>query len=136
MIPTPEALPATERRRAGKCVRLALAAGLEAAAAAGRAPRDLVAVFASSGGDGERRLAACMELSRRVFGSLATGVPTSGAPGLRVGRGGRAQQPDEMLHISGLHQVSLRPGCQGTLSVRFICRTGIEENGCVLVKLS
>ncbi|HXN16170.1 MAG TPA: beta-ketoacyl synthase chain length factor, partial [Usitatibacter sp.] len=53
VIPAPAALPATERRRAGKCVRLALAAGLEAAAEAGLSARDVVAIFTSSSGDGE-----------------------------------------------------------------------------------
>jgi hypothetical protein len=63
VIPSPEVLPATERRRAGKCVKLSLAAGLEAAAAAGRSPRDLAAVFASSGGDGENVHAICEQLA-------------------------------------------------------------------------
>jgi len=62
-IPTPEALPATERRRAGKSVKLALAAGLAAARASGREPRDLAAVFASSTGDGENLHAICEALA-------------------------------------------------------------------------
>jgi len=62
-IPSPDALPPTERRRASKSVRVALAAGLEAAAAAGRVPRDLVAVFASSSGDGENCHAICEALA-------------------------------------------------------------------------
>jgi hypothetical protein len=52
-IPAAEALPAVERRRAGKCVRISLAAGLAAAADAGREARDLAAIFTSSTGDGE-----------------------------------------------------------------------------------
>jgi hypothetical protein len=63
VIPSPEALPATERRRAGKCVRLALGAGLAAAADAGRAARDLVAVFTSSTGDTENQHAICESLA-------------------------------------------------------------------------
>jgi hypothetical protein len=63
VIPSPEALPPTERRRAGKTVRLALAAGFAAAAEAGRAPRDLVAVFASSTGDGDNLHAICEALA-------------------------------------------------------------------------
>lgn len=62
-IPAPEALPAVERRRAGKCVRLGLAVGLEAAADAGRSARDLAAVFASSTGDGENLHAICEALA-------------------------------------------------------------------------
>lgn len=63
VLPVPEALPATERRRAGKCVKLALATGLEAAAGAGLAPEGLAAVFASSSGDGETCHAICEALA-------------------------------------------------------------------------
>ena len=62
-IPTPEALPATERRRAGKTVTLALAAGLAACADAGREARTLAAVFSSSTGDGENQHAICEVLA-------------------------------------------------------------------------
>jgi len=50
--PPPALLPATERRRAGPVVRLALAVAHEAAAASGLPPETLRAVFASSNGDG------------------------------------------------------------------------------------
>jgi hypothetical protein len=63
VIPAPEALPPTERRRAGKSVKLALAAGLAAASASGREARDLTAVFASSTGDGENLHAICEALA-------------------------------------------------------------------------
>jgi hypothetical protein len=63
VIPTPDALPPVERRRAGKCVRMALAAGLAAAEDAGRAPKDLAAIFASSTGDGEILHAICEALA-------------------------------------------------------------------------
>jgi hypothetical protein len=63
VIPAPEALPATERRRAGKCVKLALGAGLAAAADAGVDPKDLLAVFTSSTGDGENLHAICEVLA-------------------------------------------------------------------------
>jgi hypothetical protein len=62
-IPAPEALPAVERRRAGKSVKLALAAGIAAAADAGREARELTAVFASSTGDGENLHAICEALA-------------------------------------------------------------------------
>jgi hypothetical protein len=61
--PSPEALPATERRRAGKSVRVALGAGLAAAADAGIAPRELAAIFASSGGDGDTLHEICETLA-------------------------------------------------------------------------
>src|SRR6185369_224244 len=63
VIPAPEALPAVERRRAGKSVKLALAAGMAAATASGRAVGDLAAVFASSTGDGENLHAICEALA-------------------------------------------------------------------------
>ena len=63
VIPMPEALPATERRRSGKTVRLALAAGLEAARMAGREARGLAAIFASSGGESENCHAICEALA-------------------------------------------------------------------------
>jgi hypothetical protein len=63
VLPSPEALPATERRRAGKTVRLALGAGLEAARAAGREARTLATVFASSGGESENCHAICEALA-------------------------------------------------------------------------
>jgi len=62
-IPTPDALPATERRRAGRSVKLALAAGLEACAHAGLAPAATGAVFTSSSGDGENCHAICEVLA-------------------------------------------------------------------------
>lgn len=63
VAPPPEALPATERRRAGKSVRIALGTGLAAAAAAGVAPRELAAIFASSGGDGDTLHEICETLA-------------------------------------------------------------------------
>ena len=63
VIPSPDVLPAVERRRAGKCVRLALAAGLAAAADAGRAPKELAAIFTSSTGDGENLHSICESLA-------------------------------------------------------------------------
>ena len=63
VLAVPEALPATERRRAGKCVKLALAAGLEAVAGAGLDARGLAAIFASSSGDGENCHAICEVLA-------------------------------------------------------------------------
>jgi beta-ketoacyl synthase-like protein len=63
VVPAPDALPATERRRAGLAVRLALAAGLEAAHAGGHAPGECTAVFASSGGETENCHAMCEALA-------------------------------------------------------------------------
>jgi hypothetical protein len=52
-LPPVVLLPAAERRRAGATVKLAIAAGVEALAQAGRQPADMAMVFAASGGDGE-----------------------------------------------------------------------------------
>jgi hypothetical protein len=63
VFPIPEALPATERRRAGKGVKLSLAAGLEAAGHAGRSAGDYVTIFSSSSGDGENCHSICETLA-------------------------------------------------------------------------
>ena len=51
-VPAPDGLPAAERRRTGTTVKLALAVGRQAVAAAGVDAAGLPAVFSSSGGDG------------------------------------------------------------------------------------
>lgn len=62
-VPAPDALPATERRRAGIAVRLALAAGLAAVRDAGREAGECAAVFASSDGETENCHAICEALA-------------------------------------------------------------------------
>lgn len=52
VIPTPELLPAAERRRASDIVKLTLATSLEAIAAAGLQEENLPSVFSFSNGDG------------------------------------------------------------------------------------
>jgi Beta-ketoacyl synthase, N-terminal domain len=52
-VPPGTLLPANERRRAVQIVKIALAVGSEAFAAAGRDPAETATVFASSGGDGD-----------------------------------------------------------------------------------
>lgn len=63
VVPPATALPPAERRRTGGSVRIALAAGFAACAAAGRDPASLPSVFASSGGDGENCHALCEALA-------------------------------------------------------------------------
>jgi len=53
ILPASTLLPANERRRAPRMVKLALAVGAEAFASARRDPAGIAVVFASSGGDGE-----------------------------------------------------------------------------------
>lgn len=62
-IPPPTALPSAERRRAGKVVKVAIAAAGEAIAQAGVDPADLASVFASSGADGDNCHAICEALA-------------------------------------------------------------------------
>ncbi len=62
-IPTPQILPATERRRSGELVKLTLAVGLEAAEAAGEDPASLACVYSSSSGDGKNCHEICKTLA-------------------------------------------------------------------------
>ena len=62
-LPSPGLLPAAERRRSGAIVKLTLATGLEAIAAAGLDAASLPTVFSSSGGDGENCHAICEMLA-------------------------------------------------------------------------
>lgn len=63
VLPSPALLPAAERRRSGAIVKLTLATGLEAIAAAGLDAARLPTVFTSSGGDGENCHAICEMLA-------------------------------------------------------------------------
>ncbi len=62
-LPQPALLPAAERRRASRIVRLTLAIGLEAAAHAAADVSTLATVFASSGADGDNCHALCEQLA-------------------------------------------------------------------------
>jgi hypothetical protein len=63
VLPAPAVLPAAERRRAGRIIKLALAVGAEAVAHAGVDARELSTVFSSSGGDGDNCHEICMTLA-------------------------------------------------------------------------
>ena len=63
VIPLPTLLPAAERRRSGALVRLTLAAGLEAAAAAAMDAALLPCVYTSSSGDGQNCNEICQTLA-------------------------------------------------------------------------
>jgi hypothetical protein len=63
LLPAPSALPAAERRRAGRVIRLALGVGAEALAHAGCDARGLPSVFSSSGGDGDNCHEICAVLA-------------------------------------------------------------------------
>lgn len=63
IYPLVSALPATERRRTGQVVKLALSTGLEAVEHAAQVADDLPAIFASSGGDSYNCHAICETLA-------------------------------------------------------------------------
>jgi hypothetical protein len=63
VLPVPTMLPAAERRRVGRVVKLALAIALEATSQAGENPAELASVFSSSGGDGHNCHELCQALS-------------------------------------------------------------------------
>ena len=63
ILPTPAILPAAERRRASRVVKLTLAIGLEAAAHAGADVGTLATVFSASGADGHNCHALCEQLA-------------------------------------------------------------------------
>lgn len=62
-LPLPALLPAAERRRNGAIVKLTLATGLEAVAAAGLDPAMLPCVYTSSSGDGQNCHEICQTLA-------------------------------------------------------------------------
>jgi len=62
LLPPALSLPAAERRRSSNIVKLTLATGLEAVAAAKLNPADLPSVFSASGGDGDN----CHEICRML----------------------------------------------------------------------
>lgn len=63
LLPVPDLLPASERRRASRVVRLSLGLGLEAVARAGADPSSLATVFTASGADGHNCHALCEQLA-------------------------------------------------------------------------
>lgn len=63
VLPLPTLLAAAERRRSGSLVKLTLATGLEATAAAGVEATTLPCVYSSSGGDGENCHEICQTLA-------------------------------------------------------------------------
>ncbi len=63
VLPAPAILPAAERRRASRVVKLTLAIGLEAAANAGADVGTLATVFSASGADGHNCHALCEQLA-------------------------------------------------------------------------
>jgi len=63
VLEAPALLPAAERRRTGRVVKLAIGIGLEATRQAGMNPADLPSVFSSSGADGQNCHEICQALA-------------------------------------------------------------------------
>jgi Beta-ketoacyl synthase, N-terminal domain len=63
VLPLPTVLPAAERRRTGRVVKLALGVALQATSQAGENPASLASVFSSSGADGHNCHELCLALS-------------------------------------------------------------------------
>jgi Beta-ketoacyl synthase, N-terminal domain len=63
VLPMPTILPAAERRRSGRVVKLVLAVALEATSQADEDPSALASVFSSSGADGHNCHEICQALS-------------------------------------------------------------------------
>ena len=63
VLPVPQILPPAERRRSTPIIKLTLATGLEAVAAAGLQAADLATVFSSSSGDGRNCHEICAALA-------------------------------------------------------------------------
>jgi hypothetical protein len=63
VLPVPAMLPAAERRRASRVIKLSLALGLEAVASAGADAATLATVFSASGADGHNCHALCEQLA-------------------------------------------------------------------------
>jgi hypothetical protein len=63
LLPTPSMLPAAERRRTGRVVKLALAVALEAVGSARADPTQVASVFSSSGSDGHICHEICQALA-------------------------------------------------------------------------
>lgn len=63
LLPPPLSLPAAERRRSSSIIKLTLATGLEAVAAAGQNVMHLPSVFSASGGDGNNCHEICQMLA-------------------------------------------------------------------------
>jgi hypothetical protein len=64
VLTAPSILPATERRRTGRVVKLVIGVATEAAAHAGVEPGELSGVFSSSGGDGHNCHEICQALAQ------------------------------------------------------------------------
>jgi hypothetical protein len=71
-LPVPELLPAAERRRTGRVVKLAIAVALEATTRAGADAGTLASIFSSSGGDGHN----CHEICATLAGAERAISPT------------------------------------------------------------
>jgi Beta-ketoacyl synthase, N-terminal domain len=64
LLPLPQSLPAAERRRASRVIKLCIALGTEAIQSAGLEAKNLASVFSASNGDGHNIHAICEALAQ------------------------------------------------------------------------
>lgn len=127
VLPAPALLPPAERRRSGAIIKLTLAVGGEAVAAAGLNAKDLPAVFASSGGDGETCHAICEVLAsadRRISPTrFHNSVHNAAAGYWSIATG--AMQPSTVL--------SAYDGSFGAGLIEALAQVAVDYPRCVLL---
>jgi hypothetical protein len=128
VLVAPTALPATERRRVGKGVKIALDAGFAATENAGRDQSTLASVFTSSSGDGDNCDAICRELAGdRMISPTRFHNSVHNAPSGYWGIAAKAMPPSTSLcayddsFIAGLDEamVQLANGVEAVLLVAY-----------------
>jgi hypothetical protein len=115
-IPPGSLLPANERRRAAQVVKIALAVGAEAFAAAGRDPSETATVFTSSGGDGDtiHEILSVLATPRRELSPIRfhNSVHNSAAGYWSIATGSRAASTSLCCHDDSFAAGLLEAGAQ------------------------
>ena len=128
LLVPPAALPAAERRRVGKGVKVALDVAFAAASHAGRDPSTLASIFASSSGDGDNCDAICRELAGdRLISPTRFHNSVHNAPSGYWGIASESMEPSTSLcafdhsFVAGLDDAmtQLVNGCEAILLVAY-----------------
>ena len=128
VLVAPTSLPATERRRVGKGVKIALEVGFAAATHAGRDPSSFPSVFTSSSGDGDTCDAICRELTGdRMISPTRFHNSVHNAPAGYWGIAAKSMLPSTSLcafddgFVAGFDEavVQLAAGVEGVLLVAY-----------------
>jgi hypothetical protein len=127
VLPVPQCLPNTERRRVGPLVRLTLAVGLEATSRAGTDPASLPTVFTSSGADGHN----CHELCQVLASSDRQLSPTrfhNSVHNAAAGYWGIATGATPPSNALCAHDVSFAAGL-----LEALCQVTVERGSVLLI---